>query len=763
MTQQTISLSVETWSHGGQTSQDPLLAKMQSDDRRLNFVPNGRFYRATVLAPAAGMLVMQMTSPRPIRISADGILVFDHALSWRIFQRQIVGAIAIPVQAGKLELSVEVGPRPRHPEHIDHDCPSRNRDRVMRETQARFADRLDLKLELHTGVAAPAMSMRFEPTQYREEGVVYQHVLVQDLQGRFAPPTTEHVYPPRAKVSALHFATNVLPGTGREITQEIDRQAGMRRFAVPVAEPQNMPEPLRAEGPDARPEPIVEIARWLELRIDSPVGGISVPLPGYESLGRNAPRKEYRELTWPKREELLAGVPEVVLPASLAHYVDIYRGAWDMFLQLLRFPKRESGVINSYVSTGANFGLYQFVWDSSFTTIAASYGWRVLPVYAQLDNLYSRQFDGGYIHREHDWHDGLPHLYEPDFSPNPPIMTIAEWQIARLNGNKLRLRQVYPVLKANHRWLWHNRRLADGTFWTTGLANGLDNSPSLGDGYPDLSAQMAHEAEVLANIARLIGLEDEAKELEAERQEIAAAINAKLWSESMRIYSTSLPNGGHNPNKVVTAFWPLWAGVVPPERVEALAQHLLDPKSFWRHHPIPSLAADSPHFQPAGNYWLGSTWAPTNYATIKGFARSGRHDLALKATLRHLDCMHEVWKATGQIWENYCSEASTRGSWSGSPYCWSALGPIALLIEVVIGIEADALANKITWTLPEQDSIGIRRLALGDNTVSLVQRISGNGRQIEVSAELPFTLEMRVNGKMKAIQCPAGNSSHAVG
>ena len=227
----------------------------------------------------------------------------------------------------------------------------------------------------------------------------------------------------------------------------------------------------------------------------------------------------------------------------------------------------------------------------------------------------------------------------------------------------------------------------------------------------------------------------------------------------MQIYSTSLPGGGHNPNKVVTAFWPLWAGIVPPDRVEALAGHLLDPKSFWRHHPIPSLAADSPRFRPDGDYWLGSTWAPTNYAAIKGFDRSGRHDLALKTTLRHLDCMSDVLESTGEIWENYCSERSERGNWSGTPYCWSALGPISLLLEVVIGLEPDALANRVVWTPPNVDNIGVRDYPLGANVLSLIQRITDGQRQLQVRAELPFTLDVIVGGCRQSFACPAGESA----
>ena len=80
-------------------------------------------------------------------------------------------------------------------------------------------------------------------------------------------------------------------------------------------------------------------------------------------------------------------------------------------------------------------------------------------------------------------------------------MSLAEWKLASLTGDVQRLAQVYPVLCGYHQWLQANRRLPDGTFWTTGLASGLDNAPSLGDGYPCLTAQMAHDAEILSNMA----------------------------------------------------------------------------------------------------------------------------------------------------------------------------------------------------------------------------------------------------------------------
>ena len=318
---------------------------------------------------------------------------------------------------------------------------------------------------------------------------------------------------------------------------------------------------------------------------------VTVQMPVFEDRGRLAPRREHRELRWPTEDELLAAVPRPLFPSSCERWRKVYDHAWKMLLKLRRPVGRLTGLPNDYVGTAMkDFFDDIFVWDSSFTAMSAGWGWRAFPCLATLDCLYSRQFDGGYLHRETNIHDGLPDGYEPDFSPNPPLPAIAEWKIAALTGELQRLASVYPILSGIHRWLNLNRRLPDGTYWTTGLANGLDNSPSLGDGYPDLTAQMAHSAETLALIAGVLGRAGERDEWERERQEIGRAMNARLWSDSMRFYSSSLPGGGHNPNKVVTGFWPLWTGLVPPDRVADLAGHLLDPKSFWRLQPDPPMA-----------------------------------------------------------------------------------------------------------------------------------------------------------------------------
>jgi len=727
--------------------------------------------------PVSGTVVLELASPRPVYLWVDGLPIVLEDLHWRRYERQVRAIAVLPLAAGRHALRAQYGKRPLWPPFVDEHCPSRNRERVRAGLRERLPDRFAISAQVAPGRQAPACCLRVLPTQCVQDGITWQHLLVRPISGfRRDGPLLIHDRPGRLPVQAIALRSPVAPYQCRDVSSAADREAGLHRLLVPIANSFS-PLPLaRAEGAaEERLEPESVLVQHLSLVLDdatpplrlsagdswltpasrSAPATVSVTMPVHEDRGRLAPRREHRDLAWPSEEALLAAAPRPQLPGSHEHLRKTWDHAWRMLCRLRRRADPLSGLPNDYVGTAREgFHDHLFVWDSCFSTMALAWGWRAFPVHANLDCLYSRQFDGGYIPRESDVHDGSAAAFEPDFSPNPPILSVSEWKIAALSGDILRLQRVYPALAAQHRWVVANRRLNDGTFWTTGLANGLDNSPSLGDGYPCLTAQMAHDAEMLSLIAGAIGRPDEAHAWEAERQAIGAALNARLWSDERRFYCTSLAGGGHNPNKIVTGFWPLWTGLVPPERVERLAEHLLDPASFWRHHPIPSLAADSPQFVAGGNYWLGSTWAPTNAAAIWGFDRAGRHDLAVRTALRHLEVVEEVRSATGALWENFTSERSERGAWSGPDYSWTAVGPIALLMEVVIGIRPDALANTLRWTLPDGPGWGADRIPLGPASIDL--RLDDQ-RRVCVSSDRAFTLEVLDGGILRRRVVDAGD------
>ncbi len=92
------SLSVDFWSRAAAGYGAAALPEAQASSKSLKLETSGRFYRGLVNVPSAGTLVAQWSSPRPLRVLANGVLIIDENLTWRSYQRQLRLATIIPVQ-----------------------------------------------------------------------------------------------------------------------------------------------------------------------------------------------------------------------------------------------------------------------------------------------------------------------------------------------------------------------------------------------------------------------------------------------------------------------------------------------------------------------------------------------------------------------------------------------------------------------------------------------------------------------------------------
>ena len=356
-----------------------------------------------------------------------------------------------------------------------------------------------------------------------------------------------------------------------------------------------------------------------------------------------------------------------------------------------------------------------FLWDTCFLSVYAKYDQAELPIAAALDNFYALQDSEGYICREYTA-GGKPFWpRDHPVSINPPLLGFAELELYNHGGDLDRLRRVYPALKAFHTFILTHYRGQDGLFFSDALGSGMDNIPRYplgwqddGLGLPltnlhpelfvydglnpkwnrqgrsvDMSAQMALFSENLATIAHLIGQEQEARHYQTLHAQIASAINQLCWSEADGFYY-DLGYGQQIPRRHIGMFWVMLAGVAPPDRCQRLVARLTDPAQFWRRLPIASTPADDPNFSPAGTYWLGSVWAPTNYMIIRGLERCGYADVARRLARQYYWCVAEVFKTTGTFWENYAPDSLVPGDPARSDFCgWTALVPIALYHEYI--------------------------------------------------------------------------------
>ena len=470
-------------------------------------------------------------------------------------------------------------------------------------------------------------------------------------------------------------------------------------------------------------------------------------------------------------------LPEVVLDDN-PEFIDLYWRAWQVALNKLAFGTPENGFADAYMDEGFNEQIYQ--WDSSFIALFGRYGARVFPAMATLDNFYERQRPDGYIQRvyseTHGGEVGTPSDEEP--MVNPPLFAWVEWRYYQTTGDDSRFERVLPILESYFEWLRDNVAASgvDGLYRQTDLGSGMDNTPrgdTHGSAWVDMSAQQALTARHLAYIAETLGDNERAQGWYEEHESLRERINAELWSDSEGFYFDRRSGGGHADTRHIGAFWPILAEVADEGQVDALVEHLLNPDEFYRPHLFPTLAASHPEYRESGHYWRGGVWAPTNYMLFDGLRLRGRHELASELARNHIGHMaavladppqdlgriapEELDEDLATIWECYAPESSAPATrWDDTYYSrqdfvgWSGLGPIAMVIEGLLGFELHSPSKLVVWRPTRNDRHGIRNLQLGaTNLVEIVASAREDDAALEFDtvANEGFTLRIERKGK----------------
>jgi len=482
-------------------------------------------------------------------------------------------------------------------------------------------------------------------------------------------------------------------------------------------------------------------------------------------------KKNYSSLTIPAFETSRDKLPSPILDDN-KEYIDLYWKAWELAFKHFKKSPQGSPFVSDFIDEAFSHSVFQ--WDTIFMIMFARYAHFIFPSIQSLDNFYCRQYENGYICREIQEEDGQDYVFEGrEHTVNPPLFSWAELENAKVSGDKSRIKLVLPVLEKYAEWLEKFRKKENtkhNLYWQTGLGSGMDNAPRRGSAWTDMSCQMVMLYNDMAVMSDELELKEKADVFRKQANEISGRINKLMWNEDDGLYYDLDDNGSQVKCKTIACFWPLIAGIANQQQAEKLFYHLKDTKSFWRTIPFPSLAADNPNYKPDGQYWLGSVWTPTNVMVLKGLQKYdlfGFIEFAALATETYLDGMYKVYKKTGTIWENYSPDAYARGIWSKPDFVgWSGCGPIQLLIENVIGINADGLNNQVIWNVHRIDRHGIEHLQFGKSTASFVcKKRSDLNKPIEIKVDTdnPFELTVvRRFGEKKVFDVKAGDNNFII-
>ena len=484
-------------------------------------------------------------------------------------------------------------------------------------------------------------------------------------------------------------------------------------------------------------------------------------------------------------------------------YLDFYQRAWELAHDHV---KAIPGMPQTPYMDEAFLDSDIWIWDSCFMMFFCKYAANVFPGIETLNNFYQPLYDGVPLPKivtrnPPDWsgcHDGETVPVRIHISDNPPLFAWAEYSYALMTGDRAHLERLLlekqylqkhfaffdsltepgvqtPFTRARTCLV----KRENGYFWEGGRS-GMDNTPRGRTGrraeterpnhprmlWVDAIAQQGLAAHRIARIAELIDRPELAAEWQGKFEAIKAKLNCHYWDDADGIYY-DINGDTQEKIKCLTpaSFWPLLSGIPAPEAVDRMCRYLTGPAKLGGPVPWVTVARDDADFNAeTGDYWRGSIWLPTAYMGIKGLENYGKFDLANATARRILDHMYRTYRdyEPHTVWECYhpnLPEPAQHGTELVRPdFCgWSALGPIALFLENVIGIyQANAFTDTIDWALPPRIAgrLGIANYSFGDTVTELVYQ---DGR-IRTSSNRPY----RLNVAGRTLPVPAGEAQFTV-
>lgn len=495
--------------------------------------------------------------------------------------------------------------------------------------------------------------------------------------------------------------------------------------------------------------------------------------------------KSYRCVPSPRFEDLKDNLPVPILEGH-DDAIEAYWYCWKTLMEVWHFapdePDHQAVANICGIRTWGHWGC-TVVWDTACMFYFAKYGHQVYPFIEGFDNCYARQHENGFILRATDRNNRETYGLAPkDIGnpSNPPLFAWIEWEYYKISNDKQRLcRILLPIVKLYEWWMIYQRR-ENGIYWND-PGQESDDSMRTGLMYYSLSAAsyQALAALHIARIAKEIGRDDLAEFFNDQHRKIGEMVNSHFWDEEHEIYNDLNKEGKpiteSTPGvlcKHCHMFWPLLAKIVPDNRINGIVKELTNPSSFYRRNGVPSLSADSEGYTGGplgyhggyhGQYWRGAVWPCIQNMVQEGLRNNGKYELAREIASKYFNAIIEVYQKIHDITENLAPDrplACGHGQFVG----WGGIGPIANLIEYIIGLDIHVPEGTIIWRINQTAKHGIKNLKFREFMVGLIcdAREKGDAPcHITVNSGGDFKLIIDSGGK-RVVKCIITRGNHQI-
>ncbi len=499
--------------------------------------------------------------------------------------------------------------------------------------------------------------------------------------------------------------------------------------------------------------------------------------------------KNFRAENW--REHLPIPVCE-----DSPEYAELYFKAWELAHDHVRdIPGMPQ---NPYMDEGF-CDTQVWVWDTCFMSQFCKFAADVFPGVETLDNFYEVLYGEKTLAKivpspdEPFWTFAKPGVENDIYihiADQPPLFAWGEYENALVSGDREHLKELlYEKQYLQKHFEWFDSLTESytprGVFLPTtvvatklgyhweGGSSGMDNTPrgrtQIRDGkerpnnksmlWLDAICQQALSAKAIARLFSILGDSENSAVWEEKFKAKKDIVNKYYWDEQDGFYY-DIDANTHEHYRVMTvaSFWTMTAGIASAEQAQKLVAQAQNPETLGGAVPLITLARNDGDYYPDGRYWRGSLWLPTAYAALKGMSEYGYHAEAHEAACKILKHMYETYVSyePHTVWECYAPEKAEPGRQTQEnvicrpDFCgWSALGPISIYIEYVLGFrKINAFEGVVEWEKPSElkGEIGIKGLRFSD----VLTDILAKGNVCRVKSNAPYCL--KICGKEYKIQ-----------
>lgn len=324
---------------------------------------------------------------------------------------------------------------------------------------------------------------------------------------------------------------------------------------------------------------------------------------------------------------------------------------------------------NIYPSTGFPWSPYRCLtpamghfngiwnWDSAFHAVGVS----------RFDTTLAKESILGFL--QFQLENGLlPDVIQEDglienTYSKPPLFAWATEIVYKRDKNLSFLKEVYPKLVANEKYLVKNRQYEglfyydaddkDSDMYLTHVKweSGWDNSPRWDNGITeywaiDLNCFMVMTYRSLSTIATELKLSTDSKKWKEKEQILTNLINEKMWDKNKNYYADT----NRFSREVSTAlspasFMPLYINIATQSQAEFMNKIAIERFEGK----MPTVPFDDPAY--SNDYWRGPTWLNVAYFATKGLKNYG---FTIADEIKE-NILNMCYNEKGGIYENYDS------------------------------------------------------------------------------------------------------------